>query len=165
MGGVSSPYGGVTSTNFNLPDFRSKFPVGKGTDAWSNVLAESGGSATAVVVTHTHSVADHIHSISHNHNGVTTAGEGSHSHVIDVDHNAAAYGSTGSIGITTSAADSTRNTQTGGLHQHTLVTTGQDTANSGSSGALLATAPNGATSDTNTANLPPYITVNYLIKT
>lgn len=56
---------GDGSTTFNLPDLRSRFIAGKGVATWSDALAESGGSADAVVVSHTHTGS--TGSDSHNH--------------------------------------------------------------------------------------------------
>jgi microcystin-dependent protein len=71
LGGVSSPYGGVTSTNFNVPDLRTRVPVGlfstdtdtdpSATDNRLNSLGKTGGEKThtltqAQLPSHTHTV-------------------------------------------------------------------------------------------------------------
>jgi microcystin-dependent protein len=54
---------GDNSTTFGLPNLLNKFPVGAG-DTYS--LADTGGSANAIVVSHTHTVTDP----GHKHGGV-----------------------------------------------------------------------------------------------
>ena len=53
---------GGSGGSFTLPDFRNRFPVGSGD---SYALAATGGSANAIVVTHTHNLTDpgHNHSV------------------------------------------------------------------------------------------------------
>jgi len=161
FGVLSITYGtGDGSTTFNLPDLRSRFPVGKGTATWSDTLNEKSGSADAIVVSHSHTGPSHSHTINHGHTASSGAA-GGHSHTYGVDVNAAAYGSSGGTGITTSANDQTRSTDAVGDHLHSVTVN----SHSGSSG----TDGTGATSTTGVsgtnANLPPYITLNYIIKT
>jgi microcystin-dependent protein len=54
---------GGSGASFTLPDFRNRFPVGSGD---SYALAATGGSANAVVVSHTHTITDpgHLHPLS-----------------------------------------------------------------------------------------------------
>jgi microcystin-dependent protein len=60
---LGTAYGsGDGSTTFNVPDFRDRFPVGAGTTYSAN---STGGSADAVVVSHTHSITDSGHSHSY----------------------------------------------------------------------------------------------------
>lgn len=70
---LGTAYGsGDGSTTFNVPDFRDRFPVGAGTTYSAN---SSGGSADAVVVSHTHTITDSGHT--HNYtamNGSATLG-------------------------------------------------------------------------------------------
>ena len=57
---VGTTFGsGDGSTTFNLPDYRNRFPVGAGTTYSAN---SSGGSADAIVVSHTHTATDSGHS-------------------------------------------------------------------------------------------------------
>jgi microcystin-dependent protein len=149
---IGTTYGsGNGSTTFTLPNTGSKFIAGKGSVGWSNALTDTGGSEIAVTVSHTHIYP-------HTHSGSTTLGEGAHTHLLDVDHNAAAYGSSGGIGITTSSPDATRTVASNNsAHQHSF-----STDNLSSS---TVPPPSTAISTTNTANLPPYLTMNYIIKT
>lgn len=60
LGGAASPYGGVTATNFNLPDLRTRVPVGffstdsdtdpTGTNNALNSLGKTGGSKVHTLV-------------------------------------------------------------------------------------------------------------------
>jgi microcystin-dependent protein len=162
FGVLSITYGtGDGSTTFNLPDLRSRFPVGKGTATWSDTLNEKSGSADAIVVSHSHTGPSHTHTIGHQHAGATTTANGSHSHTYGVDVNAAAYGSSGGTGITTSANDQTRSTDAVGNHTHDVtIPFGGDSSGSSGTGATSTTG-----SAATNANLPPYITLNYIIKT
>lgn len=163
LGGVSSPYGGITSTNFNLPDFRSRFPVGKGTSAWSDALGESGGSAILKIVDHYHDRKNHQHD-------VLSVGDAVATGTIQVYQSAGggalANSVTGYAGGTAGGTISNGATNIpAGDHKHEiLMSFDGDGATSNQKKSDL-TPMAGETPDTNTANLPPYITVNYLIKT
>ena len=68
---VGTTFGsGDGSTTFNLPDYRNRFPVGAGTTYSAN---SSGGSADAIVVSHTHTAtstdAGHTHDVSYTYRG------------------------------------------------------------------------------------------------
>lgn len=62
---LSTAYGsGDGSTTFNVPDLRNRFPVGAGTTYSAN---SSGGSADAVVVSHTHTATSSVTDPGHSH--------------------------------------------------------------------------------------------------
>lgn len=133
---IGTTYGaGDGSTTFLLPDFRSRFPVGKGGSTWSDALGESGGSPDAVLVTHSHGGVTQMGlsatSMSvHEYGGTSTAGN----HVTGYNN---ALPSGGSIGNNSDSFP-------GASHDHVINSEGVAGTNK---------------------NLPPYITVNYLIKT
>ena len=88
LGGAASVWGqGDGSTTFNVPDFRSRAPVGAGTGPGlsARALGGSGGAQDAVNVSHNHTGSsggasvDHSHNANHGHTG-GTSGAGSHSH-------------------------------------------------------------------------------------
>lgn len=61
FGVIGTTFGvGNESTTFNVPDYRDRMPIGAGTTYSVN---DSGGSADAIVVDHTHTVTDpgHLH--------------------------------------------------------------------------------------------------------
>jgi microcystin-dependent protein len=73
---IGIAYGaGDGSTTFQLPDIRSRFPVGKGTDTWSDSLNEKGGSKDAILVSHDHDQTVHSHTNNHDHPSVTSGPE------------------------------------------------------------------------------------------
>lgn len=66
---IGTSYGsGDGSSTFNLPDLRNKFPIGAGSTYSAN---STGGSADAIVVSHTHTATDsgHTHSLTGNLSG------------------------------------------------------------------------------------------------
>jgi microcystin-dependent protein len=67
FGVIAYTFGG-SGGSFTLPDFRNRFPVGSGD---SYALAATGGSANAVVVSHTHTLTDpgHLHNVGSGANG------------------------------------------------------------------------------------------------
>lgn len=146
---IGTTYGaGNGSTTFAVPDLRSRFIAGRGTGTWSDTLAETGGTKDAVVVSHTHTTPSHSHDAS--------IGGGDHFHTYNVRTDMTAGGSSGSPMISNNTGNpNSRNTDIGG-HSHTISVTG-------GSGATIA-APTGAVSGTD-QNLPPYITLNHIIKT
>jgi microcystin-dependent protein len=124
---ISTTFGvGDGSTTFNLPNYTNRMPYG-------TTLAATGGSADAVVVSHTHTATSTVSDPGHAH--TVTARTGSDD--IGGGNNCAREGGTNTT-IPTAAAStgisvSTTNTATG-------------------------------VSGTN-ANLPPYLGINFIIKT
>ena len=108
---------GDGSTTFNLPNYTNRMPYG-------TTIGATGGSADAVVVSHTHTVTDpgHLHSLGYN---------------VPVLSGGAGWGNTG--------GGSTVITQT------QTATTGISINTAGTSGT--------------NANLPPYLGINFIIKT
>lgn len=182
---IGTTYGaGDGSTTFNVPNLLSRFPVGKGASAWSDALNESGGAADAVAVSHTHTSQDHSHSStdhshtttdhSHGYSGLTSA-DGSHNHggFSFVQSNA------GSVVLGTGFQVGTSSIGSDGYHQHSYSgSTGGASAGNTTSGASTGNttggADSGAGNTTNgqtpsvagtNANLPPYLTVNFIIRT
>jgi microcystin-dependent protein len=95
---------GDGSTTFNLPDYRDRMPVGAGT---TYSAADTGGSADAIVVSHTHtatsSVTDpgHAHSLPYNRAG------GSSNGTVNSDNGGSQNTGTATTGITVSTSLST----------------------------------------------------------
>jgi hypothetical protein len=155
---------GDGTTTFNLPNYKNRMPYGADVVA----IGATGGSANAIVVSHTHTGTTDGQSNDHNH-GVTggTSGQSVTHHHGPVGGgnfvignagasggfaNGASYDPTngGSITGDNSVDHShTVNLTTGGTnigHTHTFTT-----ASAGSSGT--------------NANLPPYLGINFIIKT
>lgn len=87
---LGTRYGGVSQASFAVPDLRNKRI--KGWDPTNSNLigvaggrGYAGGANTAVlgstnIPAHTHAIASHLHSISHNHPNANTASNGDHRH-------------------------------------------------------------------------------------
>jgi microcystin-dependent protein len=158
---IGTTYGvGNGSTTFNIPDLRSRFVAGKGTAGWSDALAETGGSKDAVAVSHTHTMTDHSHTVS----GTTTGG-GAHSHTGNGNglvYWDTSYGTgqsaTTPVGPNSPWALSWQTTIGGGGHEHSW----SGTSSGASAGNTTASqSPDVSGTD---ARLPPYITLNYIIR-
>ena len=127
---------GGSSANFNVPDYRNNFPIGSGTHA----LAAAGGSADAVVISHTHS-----------------ATSTSTSAVTDPTHVHYTYGAYGGGG---NPGGSLNTANPGGQNMATTA------ASTGVTVATTTTTTNAATGVSGTGlNLPPYLAINFIIKT
>jgi len=115
---------GDGSTTFNLPNYKNRMPYGADTV----IVGATGGSADAIIVSHTHTatVTDAGHT--HPYNGPITSNAGS---------------ATGSGGVTADMSSRT--------------------TSSAVTGITVANSTTG-TSGTN-ANLPPYLGINFIIKT
>jgi microcystin-dependent protein len=173
---IGTTYGaGDGSTTFAIPNLMGRVPFGKDPDqAEFNSLGETGGTKTLTIAianlpVHTHSI-DHNHAEvssstdSHSHSGTTSSG-GSHTHTVSDGGSGAV--TVGTSGTTTGVADNistTRTTSSNGSHSHSFSTSTDShshTVNlpnfSGTSG------PTG--SGTALPSLPPYIVLNYIIKT
>lgn len=169
FGVINTTYGsGDNSTTFNLPNLSSKFPVGLGTEAWSNAIGETGGNASAVVLQHTHDIS-HVHPIDHDHTGATS-GEGTHNHNMRYLTNGPVSNSpTGNhygrpSQFTLGSNEILLGTFGDGNHTHE-VTINERIKNSGDPTMKTAPNPAGSVANTGIQNLPPYITLNYIIKT
>ena len=133
FGVISTTFGsGDGSTTFNLPDYRGKSPLGV---SGSYALASTGGSADAIVVSHTHTASStdsgHTHNSPNNNFMVNwrSAYGGS-------------FGVRGDYGIPSA-----------------------DTASATASGnASITTIVNSAGSSATGANLQPYLAINFIIK-
>ena len=133
---ASIPSGWALCNGSNgTPDLRNRFVVGAGS---TYAVDATGGSADAIVVSHTHTYSG------------TTASNGAHQHTTQSGAGASTAGSTpclfaGLLGGFSGTANLTSNSV--GAHDHTFSGT---TASTGSSGT--------------NANLPPYYALAYIIK-
>ena len=64
---------GDGSTTFNLPDLRGRAPIGAGTGSGlsARTLGNKVGTENAVIPYHTHSIPNHVHTMSHTHPSVS----------------------------------------------------------------------------------------------
>lgn len=133
---ISTTYGvGDGTTTFNLPDLRQRFPLGKAASGTGNTLGGTGGA-----IDHTHTSAAHTHTLSNNGQAKL---EYSSTETFVERVNTAAWTATGRNSPESWAANATgRNT---GI---------------GLTGATDSTTP--AATGTNN---PPYLVVNYIIRT
>lgn len=146
LGGISSPWGqGNGSTTFNLPDLRTRVPVGKnGSGTFASLGAIGGAETMSLQEAH---LASHTHSFS-----ATTSDAGNHNHAPPV---AVTYGGNAgnyrSLFATNSpfwsGGDWNNAVTTGGNHNHSV---------SGTTGAKGSGTAFGL--------LQPYAVVNYIIK-
>lgn len=158
---VGTTFGvGDGSTTFNLPNFQDRFPAGLGADAdsFADTLGGTGGSQDAVVVTHTHT--DTLTAPAHTH----SAGS------LSIDSSARFGSSQGFLGTGSAGTnDFFPNYNNGSFPTYGFTMSATDLAVTGTSGGASATALTGSIDNTGVsgtnANLPPYLTVNFIIKT
>ena len=148
---------GDGSTTFNIPDYRDRMPFGAGAVA----IGATGGSANAVVVSHNHGGVTGNQSVNHTHTVSGTTGNNSIDHV-HAYNKVDSVGTGGNITISEGTSWSFTSGETSGQnanHTHTFSAT---TANN-SVDHTHSIATDGV-SGTN-ANLPPYLGINFIIKT
>lgn len=197
---VGVTYGDPGGGDFNLPNLKDRFPVGKGVTTPHIVLGETGGSANTTLVSHTHPVAGTVSgttSLAHGHSNGTVTG------TTNIDHNHAAFASATATEVLNqydveggAFAGIKTSTTLSGLagtsanvvgHAHTVDVPALGTTNIALASGVATIPSQGATSTalsngtlnggtasasttpaggsaTNT-NLPPYLTVNFIIKT
>ena len=138
---------GNGSTTFNLPDLRSKFIVGASASGGYSV-ANTGGSADAVLVSHTHNLQNHVHGIN-----LTTNDPGNHQHSYNY-HAGPSTTDGGAAGGTRTVNFASSTTGGGGSHTHTV---------SGNSGASVPNTTDTLGESATNKNLPPYYALAYII--
>jgi microcystin-dependent protein len=129
-GVIGTTFGaGDGSTTFNLPNYQGNVPLGA---SGTYPLASTGGSADAIVVSHTHTatVTDIGHSHSYSEPAAASNGQGG-----------------------------------GGTNTQTLMQNPPPSVNTGTSTTGISVT-NATTGSSGTgANLPPYLAINFIIKT
>lgn len=146
---LGTSYGaGNGTTTFNLPNLNDRFPIGvSGTYA----RGATGGALTKTIITA--NLPAHTHAIDHNHSAFDTASGGTHSHTQPTT-SADTGSSTTRVarGSGVSSGDVTY-ISGDGAHTHSIdVPAFTGTSGSAGSGTPLDTTP-------------PYVAVNYIIKT
>lgn len=148
---------GDGSTTFNVPDFRSRSPIGAGQGAGltNRVAGTFAGAETAVadVPSHTHGVTDP----GHNHTG-SFAADGAHTHDVLAD-NSTATTNQGFPAHTTSGTSGSLQPAVfvagAGAHAHSVSTS------SAQPPSISTDSQGGATHD----NMQPFINIPFIIKT
>jgi microcystin-dependent protein len=132
---ISTQFGvGDGSTTFNVPNYQDRVPFGVGTIATSN--GATGGTANAVVVSHTHTATSSVSDPQHSHT------------IIDGQVNTRTNPYFNWVG-------------TGGAS----VGTNGASVNSAATGITVSTSNSTEGVSGTNANLPPYLGINFIIKT
>lgn len=174
FGAIGVVFGpGDGTTTFNVPDLAGRFPFGAdGTHPRGEVSGQEQITlTTANLPPHTHTIA-HAHDFSHDHANTVTDAQGNHAHNTDAHHHEVKQSNAAGTNNNTFArgaaqdrevntTDKSPNTTATGTHQHNVDipafggnTGGSSSANSGSVG-----------SGTPHTNMPPYLAINFVIKT
>ena len=137
----------------NTPDLRNRFVVGAGS---GYSVGNTGGSADATLVSHSHTINNHTHSFSG-----TTNDPGNHHHDVDTRNEwSSTHGDwTSGTGYRQEhhwASYYKPETSDAGGHTHTV---------SGTTGNPSDTGTNSQGSSATNANLPPYYALCYIMKT
>jgi microcystin-dependent protein len=147
---IGTTYGvGNGSTTFNVPDLRQRFPLGKAAAGTGAALGATGGAIDHVHTgpSHTHTVNAHTHTIAHTHTVARTGFGPALVGILDNFLNMMLLSGGGGGGTNGPTTDAT--------------TSASSAANSG--GTALTTNAEG-TGNTSAQN-PPFVTVNYVVKT
>lgn len=132
---IGYTYGGA-GANFNVPDLRGRFPLGKAAAGTGSTLGATGGA-----IDHNHAGPSHSHTIAHTH---------------QIDPPATNTGAPSGAVTPLNLILGTAATST---HTHSVdipaFTSGAESA---------ANSGNGGTGNTGTAN-PPFLALNFIIKT
>jgi microcystin-dependent protein len=153
-------YGG-SGANFNVPDMRQRFPLGKADSGTGSSLGDAGGDIdhTHSGASHTHTMGTHNHSMAHTHQvdppitGSSTDGDHTHSESAGSAPGAAA---TGPYDIN-NAGDHTHTTNIG-----QFASEGSSAANTGNKDP--GDTNSGGSGSTGSGN-PPFLALLYVIKT
>ena len=147
---------GTPGSRFHLPNLRDRMPMGVGTNT---TMGETGGFRNATLVTHDHTLSNHVHTINHNHDQVTTSTQGQHNHDVATSTNLIRGGGSG-VGATGSAAFGTVNFVNDGNHEHFV----NLPSYSGNSGPPSNNSTGSAGAVATDKNLPPFLGVQYIIR-
>ena len=150
---------GDGSTTFNLPDYRNRMPYG----ADSVSVGATGGSADAITVSHTHTATSTVTDAGHTHTGTTGGQSATHTHA-NSQGGSGVLGPLGNLSGVEEAAgapdyflgDMSVNSVD---HNHSFTTA------SSATGVTVATTNASTGSSGTNANLPPYLGINFIIKT
>jgi microcystin-dependent protein len=158
---IGTTYGpGNGTTTFNLPNMEGRFPLGKADSGTGDELGEPGGT-----LNHSHSVASHSHALpGHFHGkGTLSVGGGDHQHQMV---GTSTFGSTPIQLLPVVAMGTNDRPWSSGLggasHSHD-VSGNVGATGSGNNGD--GTLNSGSTTGTSGTANPPFLTLNYVIRT
>lgn len=167
---------GGSGGSFNVPDLRQRFPLGVAESGTGNTLGATGGT-----INHTHTGPAHTHGVGslatasagvHNHGAPDILSAGAHTHTFSDTFTTGGPSGTVSAGGTglvasfqhTHSGSVSGTTSSSGAHSHSQ-SNGHRTTNEGAhTHTITGSTASGGTGNTGTAN-PPFIALNYLIKT
>jgi microcystin-dependent protein len=163
LGGASSPYGLPSGTTFNVPDLRTRVPVGQNTTGTFATLGSTGGVESVVLTgaqsglpAHNHGITDPGHNHSQNpHNHTQSA----HDHYVPNVNNTGS--GSGAFTESWGGGSGNRNIRTDGQAPAIQNNTATNIASTTGITTVNTTATNASQAHN---NLQPYITMNYIIK-
>lgn len=161
---------GDGSTTFNVPNLEQRFPVGAvGAGVWA--LGATGGAAavnltTAHMPLHSHTMA-HTHDMSHGHSASSASG-GAHQHDYQLGHNEIggsnwSFSDPGGFGQRAFNTGTLYTTEPVLGHTHTITVNNFNGSTGASSAANTGNA--GQADPTDVPTVPPYLALNFIIKT
>lgn len=151
---------GGSGGSFSLPNYTNRMPYGA-------TIGTTGGSADAVVVSHTHTASSSVSDPGHTHTASSSVSDPGHLHISGTS---VQFG-TGVYGATSTGSNSSTCSQSGqnDIHDYTsTVTTGVSvsTTNTAASTGITVGTTNTATGVSGVGqNIPPYLGINFIIKT
>jgi microcystin-dependent protein len=170
---IGTTYGGTGANNFNVPDMRGRFPLGlndsgSGTKRVNRTQAQNLGQNDGQenyklelghMPSHDHTLTITQTGSPHIHSGATTDTEPNHDHAITFFNDTDIDGGGGRTSSLVSGSGSSKSTDLDGQHSHNVTV---PNTNSGHihGGSIGFTAAN-----TEHENTPPFLTLNYIIKT
>jgi microcystin-dependent protein len=183
---IGTTYGsGDGSTTFNLPDMRSRMPIGAGTGTGltNRTLGVAGGGETKVInsanlPTHQHTI-DHDHpapgagvfntgteSADHTHSGSTGGVSANHLHAVGFNFIARAAGSSAFAGSDGAFTFSMNSGLQSADHGHSFGTGGRSAAHSHAAdiAAFTGNSGNGGFANTALDVVNPFLGLNFIIK-
>lgn len=154
---TSTTYGvGDGSTTFNLPDLRTRVPVGKNASGTFTTLGATGGAETHTLLTA--EIPSHTHTTNIAHGHASTLAAPAHTHSIP-NATVVPGGVTANTIESWTTSNGVTRTVTSGAASATVLT-GAITALGATTTASTGTGNDGAHN-----NLQPYIVLNFIIKT
>ena len=152
---------GNGSTTFNIPDLRDRFVVGASNSTGDTTYpgvspGATGGSADAILKSHTHNLQNHVHGVN-----LTSDNPGDHDHNVDV---LAEFASTHGTWQTGSGY---RQAHAGGTHRKPITSDagGHTHTVSGNTGTPAPNTTDTLGESATNKNLPPYYALCYIMKT